>query len=150
MFTRFRWLWAASIFIVSGCAAPVTHNTASGKPEVTVTTSDLPALKSYITNDMINRGYTIVRESESQLVFDRPVQNVLVGALVGSSFNSTPNTRLTYVFIKNQTSYRVVGDVALITNPGSGFEKRNDMNAAQDTVVIQQMLERMRATLTAI
>ena len=44
---------------------------------------------------------------------------------------------------------RVVADIAIITNPGSGFKPRTEMNGSQDSVQIQAMLDQIKATLEA-
>lgn len=42
---------------------------------------------------------------------------------------------------------RVVADFAIITNPGSSFERRTDFNNNQDSVQIQSMLDQIKAEL---
>lgn len=103
---------------VGACASPVLHQTASGKVEVTIENSAQEPVKSELVNVMINRGYAINRDSPFQIVFDKPVMNVLAAALLGSRYNSTPDARLSFTITQAGTSVRVIGDLAIITNPG--------------------------------
>ena len=93
---------------------------------------------------MINRRYAITRETDFFVVFDRPVTNVLAAALLGSRYDSTPNARISYSLARIQDRIRVVADLAIITNPGSAFERPMNMNANQDALEIQAMMDHVR------
>jgi hypothetical protein len=140
-----------SICIVSlglaSCATPVQHNTASGKPEVTINVADLDAVTSTFQSEMINRGYMQTGGNRFMLKFDRPVTNILASALLGSRYDSQPNARITYMFSKFSSSIRVVADMAVITNPGSAFERRTPFNNNQDSLSIQQMMLNIKLML---
>lgn len=81
------------------------------------------------------------------LKFDRPVTNILASALLGSRYDSQPNARITYMFSKFSSSIRVVADMAVITNPGSAFERRTPFNNNQDSLSIQQMMLNIKLML---
>jgi hypothetical protein len=140
---RYRFLAAFAAIAVGACATPVTHQTASGKVEVTVTGAQEP-VKAELVNVMVNRGYTINRDSPFQIVFEKPIMNGLAAALLGSRYNSTPDARVSFTITQNGQATRIVGDLAVITNPGSGFEMRTDFNNSQDSAQIQLMLDGIR------
>jgi hypothetical protein len=135
-----------SFLFLAGCVAPVTHATPSGKVEVSISGVSKAAIRDRLTNDMINKGFLVVRSDESLLVVDRPVDNPLAAALLGSRYDSTPNARITFNIIKVGAAVRVIADCAIITNPGSGFERRTDVNNNAETVKIQSWLDKLKAS----
>ena len=134
-----------AMVMAAGCVAPVQHNTASGKPEVTVSTNDVGAVKAALVSEMIDRGYGITSEGDHRLVFDRAADSFLAGVLFGSSYDSTPNTRISYTLVPTSDGVRVVADLAVVTNPGSAFEKRMEMNHHQDSVGVQRALDALKS-----
>ena len=124
-------------FSLAACASPVTHQTASGRPEVTIATTTVDAVKGALISAMVNGGYSITRDSDYLLAFDRPVDNVLAAALLGSEYDSTPNARISYTIAELRSRIRVVADLALVTNPGSAFERHTNMNTNQDSLKVR-------------
>lgn len=138
----------AAFALLAGCATPVVHQTASGKPEVTIDTENVIGVKEALVSRMINRRYNLISDSDYQLVFDRPIENFLAGALLGSRYDSTPNARITYTLAVGTDSVRIVADLAIITNPGSAFERRMEMNSVKDSMEFQEMLNQLRDTFS--
>src|SRR5213082_3498511 len=110
-----------------GCVAPVQHNTPSGRPEVNIGGVTRATVQSYLTNEMLNHGYNLTSETESRLVFDRPMDNPMAGAVFGSEYDSIPNARITYTIAERGGAIRIVSDIRAITNPGSAFERQTDL-----------------------
>lgn len=140
-----NYLFAIAALALSGCATPVTHNTASGRPEATFQKS-LVDTHNVILNASINRGYQITRDSPNLIVADRPSKNAIANMMLGSQANPIVNARLTFTMIStmpNQT--RVVVDMAAITNPGTGFESSLAGNDGADSNVIQSWLTGLTA-----
>lgn len=134
---------------LAGCATPVQHQTASGKPEILVAGATPETVKPAVVNRMVSAGYRITKDTPYELAFDRPVENVAAAVLLGSKYDSTPNARVSYTIAGTGTGTRVVADLAVITNPGSAFERRTDFNGSQDTVKIQGVLDQVRGDLEA-
>ena len=133
------------VFLVSACATPVTHYTPSGKPEVTISSTDGDLIKSLVISEMLNRGYSVSSEREYSISFDKSVDNVLAASLLGSQYNSTPNARITYTIIRTQNALsRVVAALQFVTNPGSPHERYTDASGNRDSVEIQALLYRVR------
>lgn len=131
----------------TGCVAPVSHTTASGKPEVTIQRTTADAVKSAIVNRMVNGGYRITKDTPYEVAFDRPVQNIAAQVLLGSKYDSQPNARVSYMIATIGADVRVVSDMAIITNPGSGFEQRTEMNNSQDSSDVQRLLNEIKYTV---
>lgn len=100
------------------------HHTPSGKVEATISGASPDDVKAALINEMLNRGYSITNDTSYMISFDRPVDNVFAAALLGSNYDSTPNARISYMLAKVGDATRVVADLAMITNPGSLFERR--------------------------
>ena len=81
------------------------------------------AIKSNIVGTMTGKGFSISRDTQFQLAFDKPADNILVMALLGSRYDIVPNERVTFTFAPNGAKTMVFADIAIITNPGSGFER---------------------------
>ena len=138
------------ILLVSACATPVAHHTPSGKPEVTISSTDGELIKNLVISEMIDRGYSVSSEREYSIAFDRPVENVFAAALLGSQYNSTPNARITYTVVRTPNGLsRVVATLQVVTNPGSPHERYTDASGNRDSVEIQALLDRVRDRIEA-
>jgi len=135
------------LFLVAGCAAPIKHLTPSGRPEVTITGRVGEQVVARITDYMLNRGYNVKTATNTLLVFEKPIDNVLATVLLGSRYDSTPAARVTYTTIETETSTRVVASLAAITNPGSAFERVTPMDNSKDSVSLQQFLNELKSSL---
>jgi phosphotransacetylase len=134
---------AVAPIALTGCAHPVQHFTPSGKVE-TVFLAPTDAVKGRIIGQMTDWQYTVSKDTPYMIAFDRPSQDLMTNVLMGSKYDSTPNFRITYTFIQTQPgSVRVVADCAIITNPGSAYERRASINNSKETMKIQAMLDRL-------
>lgn len=73
---------------------------------------------------MLNRGFDLRKDTNYQLVFERPITDIFTAALFGSQYDHTPNARITATQAASPKSVRVIVDLAVVTNPGSAFERR--------------------------
>lgn len=96
---------------------------------------------------MLNRGYNLTQDNQFTVSFDRPVENVLAAAMLGSSYDGTPNARVTYTIVEANGATRVIADMAIVTNPGSSFERRTPMSNSQDSVKIQEFLNGLKRSI---
>jgi SPOR domain len=132
---------------LAGCGTPVRQNTASGRPEVTVHQVPADRVKAAIVNEMIDMGYRITKDSQFEIAFDRPTDNPVAAVLFGSKYDAQPNARISYSIAQMGNDVRVVADMAIITNPGSGFEQRTDVSDGADSPKIQEFLDGMARSL---
>ena len=138
----------ASFLTLSACAGTLHRpQTASGRPEVTITNATPEKIKPVLVSEMANAGYRISKDTPYELAFDKPVQNLAMAALLGSRYDSQPNARITYTFAQIGKDTRVIGDVAVITNPGSAFERRTELNNGVDAYDLQTGLQRLSAAM---
>ncbi|MBA5777189.1 hypothetical protein H2509_08625 [Stappia sp. F7233] len=128
----------AIAFALVACQG-VQHNTASGRPEVT-TRKSVEVVKNSAINELINHGYAVTADTPYSMTFEKPVENPVAAALLGSQWNSVPNARIRLTFAKVPAGTRVVADLAFVTNPGTGFERLTPANNNPDSVKIQEWL----------
>lgn len=128
-----------------GCAGKnVTHHTPSRKVETTIMSTDTETIIGMITDNMINRGYSTKEISDRFIIFEQPVKNILGAALFGSRYDSSPNTRITYNINCYNKKTRIVASFAVVTNPGSAFERISNFDNHQDTPKYQSMLNKIK------
>ena len=136
-----------SALLAMGCADQVTHQTPSGKPEVTIAGRVGDQARALIAGRMVDAGYNMRSGSDSMLVFDKPNSTVMAAVLFGSRYAGTPNARITYTVIEAGAVTRVVASLAMITNPGSAFERASPMDASPDSQGVQNLLFEIKRTL---
>ncbi len=145
-------LLAASLLAAAtlhGCGTPVQHATASGNVEVTISAPTADVVKAALVNEMVNRGYRITKDTPYEVVFDKPVENFAAQLLLGSRYDGVPNARISYMIAATPPTVRVVADMAIITNPGSSFERRTPLNNGQDSMQVQTILDSIKTKLEA-
>lgn len=136
---------ALAFFVaLAACAAPVAHQTASGRAEATYPGVKVENVKAALVNRMTNGGYRVVRDSQFQLAFEKPNDNLAVNLLLGSKYDPQTNLRVTFDIAQAGDAVRVVSDLAVITNPGSGFEQRTDLNGSAASAEIQDTLDGLK------
>jgi hypothetical protein len=143
----FRAAIGAALTLLTACATPTRNETPSGKVEATFRNVAVDKAKSALVNMMINRGYRITKDTPYELSFDKPVENLAAQVLLGSKYDSQPNARIAYYLAVNGSDVRVVADLAIITNPGSAFERRTDVNNGADAPAIQAALNDLASSL---
>ena len=129
------------------CAAPVRHYTPSGRPEVTINGKVGKQVQSEITNLMLNNRYNVKTSTDTLMVFERPIENILAASLLSSKYDKNPIVRVTFNIIEMETSTRVVASFAAVTNPGSAFERIRPMNNNVDTVNYQMRLNELKGRI---
>ncbi len=101
---------------MTGCAVlnPQPLNTGSGRPEITISSSQKAGIVSGISSKMLDQGFTMTEENSSKLAFEQESfqgigQKVAAGLLFGSEDS---RTKVVFNFIpKNTQEVRVMADV---------------------------------------
>ena len=132
----------ASALIFAGCAS-TDLGTASGRPEAFAEGVSRASTIMAFNEAMINRGYTIVAESASRVVYEKAADNFAAQLLFGSQYNTVPNLRVTMNYLQVSGGTRVIADLAVITNPGSGFAKPTSANQSADAARLQKWMRQV-------
>lgn len=113
--------------------------TASGGPEIVMPNTTVSAVKSELVLRMTSDGYRITRDSDYELAFDKPAQGA-AALLMGSRYDPVPYVRVSYAFAPTADAVRVSANTAIITNPGSSFERRAETTRGPDGQAVQNIL----------
>ncbi|PZU74986.1 MAG: hypothetical protein DI546_09425 [Rhizobium sp.] len=144
---KFKVAAVALCIIVSGCQTapqgPLPTN------EFTFN-ADKAKTKDAIISSFLPNGYQLVRDSEFQLVLDKPAtDNFGAQMIYGSQWNGVPNARVTMTLTGNNPT-KVTTQLAVITNPGTGFERPNDVNQNHDArAAMVSRMQQAQAKLAA-
>lgn len=121
-------------------------STASGRPEVTISGKPLPAIKGALLSRMLDNGYRVTRDDASTLTVEKEASGVLAPLLLSTPAGGSPNVRIVYTFAEIGWATRVVADMAIISNPGTTFEKRIDMSQSSEAPKVQGYLDSVGGT----
>ena len=125
-------------------------DTPTGKPEITIQTKDAKKVIASLQNAMINREYSLVKQSENLNVWERPMKDFASSLAYGSKMNPTPYFRVTYTFIYNENTIRIIASIHIVTNPGTNFEQIKDVSKqSRSAHNIQEVLLRCQSNDTS-
>jgi hypothetical protein len=116
MFARLLSLLTA--LLVAGCLTTVKHDTASGRPEVTIPGKSAKEVLAFTTNELINKGYMIRTRNEMNAIFEKKFTGTGAFLLTGPGL-ADPVYRLTLDFVDLSGTTRVIASHALVSNPGA-------------------------------
>jgi hypothetical protein len=135
------------LMLLIGCAGVQRLNTPSGKPEVTLRVAEKKEVIDIFTNAFANKGFNPIDITEYKAVYGKRMEdNVAASVLMGSRYDSVPEYRITCTFVNLPSGdLRIITDLAIITNPGSAFERRTDMNRSKDSHAMQKELETLKS-----
>lgn len=125
-----KWLLALFlVFALSGCATPPPPlGTPTGRPEVTVQGVTKKQVIDTIVSRSVIRGNQIKSVNEYGVVLGRRVDGVGAAMLYGSRYDSKPEARVHINVIDDAPgAVRVFARAEMITNPGSAYERVNDV-----------------------
>lgn len=135
------------VFLLVGCAAVQPLHTPSGRPEVTISGATKKEVLDLVVSEMLASGAQVKQVNEYGAVFGKRDDSLTGALLFGSRYDSTPEMRITFNVAETSGSVRVFCNVAMVTNPGSAFERVTDVTGGKTASDIQAMLERLRARL---
>jgi hypothetical protein len=142
----FRTLVLAAAVLTAGCLATVKHDTASGRPEVTIPGKAAKDVLAFTTNELVNQGYMIRTRSEMNAIYEKKFTGTGAFLLTGPGL-ADPVYRLTLDFIEMSGQTRVVASHALVSNPGGQkgvAEKVTSTDDTNESKDIQKLLDGIR------
>ena len=140
------WVAALSLLAIVGCADPVKHGTASGRPEVTIPGKSAKDVLAFTTNELINKGYQIRSRNEMNAVFETKFTETGAFLLSGPGL-AGPVLRLTLDFVDVSGQTRILASQALVSNPGGQKgvpEKVNSTDGMAISRDVQSLLNSIR------
>ncbi len=136
---------AAILFIgLCGCQAVPPIQTPSGRPECFIDGIEPAPVQAYCVERMIANGAVLQQQTPSQLVFWVENDNMMANTLLGSQYDPTTTHEYRFIFSPVRGGTQVYGQIALLTNEGSAFERRTDLTSGQAGYDMWQALVRIR------
>jgi len=133
--------------MIAGCATTQRLTTPSGKPEVTINTTDRGKIKSVIINEFMNAGFTMVSESDYGIVFSKPMEGfggIMYKAMLGNLYSSSPEWNVRINMATTGDSTRVMAQAIVRMQNAFGQEDVNDMTKGKAGVQLQEILQRIK------
>lgn len=117
-----KMLALAATLGLAGCQT-AQMDTASGGPEVTIRGARPDQIKPAIVSAMLNTRLRIKSDTQYSLVFEKQDDSVMMAALFGTGYGP-PVHRVSFAIAEVPGGTRVVADSVIISNAGSGYERR--------------------------
>lgn len=141
-----------------GCAAQPEKivTTASGWPEVEITTSNKQAVKENLIQRNSANGWNLEQESDSSLLFTRvddsgSFNSALTQAMIGNSYSTQPKYEARYIISNNSGKVKVVVNVAVSTQMAFGQVNRVFLNKNNATFnAYQTQLYKVKSEIEGI
>lgn len=143
---RVRALALVTAGLMVGCLATVKHETASGRPEVTIPGKAAKDVLAFTTNELVNQGYMIRTRSEMNAIYEKKFTGTGAFLLTGPGL-ADPVYRLTLDFIEMSGQTRVIASHALVSNPGGQkgvAEKVTSTDDTSESKDVQKLLNGIR------
>lgn len=137
--------FSLSIFFV-GCVITPPLQTSSGRPEVTLYGITKKQFFDNVAATASINGYVIREVNDYNMVIAKKNTSFGAAVLFGSSYDSTPEERITLTVIEVPRGIRIFATCTIVTNPGSAFEKTTTSSNFRG---IQAELEKMKANYGA-
>lgn len=114
--------------IFGGCSSLPPLDTPSGKPEVFIEGATKAQVMELLVLEVMGWGYSVSEQTDFSLVFIKDADDLGAQLLFGSQYNSTPQKQLRCTLAQTESGVKLVGRFSIVTNPGSGLEKGNDLS----------------------
>ena len=124
---------AAAVLAAAVCAAAcVPPASLSGPPaRETAWWTSRDEVKNVIVQQMVDDGYTVKATTDFSLTFEKPASG-LMNALYSSEWNHQAVYRVVFNVVPGGAdTVHITGAVAVVTNPGSGFEQAQDVSGRE-------------------
>lgn len=118
----------ALIPVLGSCSSLPPLDTPSGKPEVFIEGATKAQVMELLVIEVMGWGYSVSEQTDFSLLFIKDADDLGSQLLFGSQYNSTPQKQLRCTLAQTGSGVNLVGRFAIVTNPGSGFEKGNDLS----------------------
>lgn len=105
-------------FLAACAATPPPLNTPSGKPEVTINSSDRSAVKGALINVLMTNGYSIDQDSDFTLLVSKEVPEgkaIMYQAMYGNANSSAPriSIQISMGTVNGQTRVMAIGQARM-------------------------------------
>ena len=93
---------------------------------------------------MLAKGYQVKNITDHMAVY-RKMSSAGMAMLLGSRYDPIPEDRVSCTILESDGGVRIVATVAVVTNPGSAFERIWDLSMGKQGHAFQAELEQFKA-----
>lgn len=111
---------------------------------VTINSENRKAIKDELVGYMIGKGFSIAKDSEYQISFDKEVPNFFYLNLRTGQY---PVARAVFNIAPISGATLVTASPYIVYNPGSGYEKIQTHSNKEDTVGLQRTLYKLKSAI---
>jgi S1-C subfamily serine protease len=141
---RLSRLIAAAILLSGGASAAC----AADRAEVTIPLASADRVKAALANEMLSRGWRLVKDAGLQISFEHSISGVVANMLFSTPAGGAPIERVSFAVVGSREVTRVVADISVVSNAGTAFESSIDTNGGADTPNIQAALDAVSLELS--
>lgn len=120
-----------------------TINTPSGFPEVTLQNVNADCVRQHMQSSAMSMGSLVRTSNDNMLIVGKPTKNMLAVALMGTGLNATPEERATIMYARLGNDLRIVAQLSMVSNPGTGLEHSVPTSNRQDAAALISLAERI-------
>lgn len=114
--------WPVILSVLAGCSSlPHAGQSAISQTHLLVPGS-LSEVSRALTQEMARRQYTVVSQSETQLVFDRPIDNAALWAALDGAADRLPMARVVVSLAPTGTATKLDAQLTIIAARGTAQE----------------------------
>lgn len=140
---------AIAIGFLTGCAATPPLGTPSGRPEVFISGVKPHQVIEKVVERAAIKGNKIKAVTAYNVTMARSEKSVGYALAFGSAFSTFPESRVTVTVVGSPKGTTAYASLEMVTNPGSAFEKSEDMTEPAGAT-LQALLQEISASLTSV
>jgi hypothetical protein len=143
------WLLMAFLLMIPGCQTTKLA-TRSGKPEVTINTTDREMVKAILIDVCFNSGLSMVSDSSYSLVFSKPYEGfggVMYQVLLGNAYSSSPVIVVRFNLVTLNSATRVIAQAQVSMQNAFGRQDNNDISSGKYGQDLLRMLHDVKSRI---
>jgi len=118
--------------------------TTSGRPEGTFPSAmSVAQVRDLLVNYFANRGFEVKRSDQHSLLFTRIDDSFAARLVFGTRFGGNPELRINATTVQTEDGIRVILGPSYVSNPGTAFEKSQDVSHWNDGKRLQAEIEEL-------
>jgi hypothetical protein len=136
-----------ALILLAACAIPPLP-TPSGRPEVTFPLQlSLSEVRNILVQHFATRGFDVRRSDEHSLLFTRIDDSLGARLAFGTPRGGNPELRINATTVQTTNGVRVILGPSYVSNPGTAFEKSQDVSNWNDGKRLQAEIEQLIRSL---
>lgn len=137
-----------SLLLAAACQASAPLWTASGRPEMEIRTAARAEVLQCLVETLGLHGFELLAARECTAIFSKPAEDTETRLLMGARKGQACAFRVTCELGESEGGVTIVGDIQLVSNPGTEHQRVKDYSRESEIAhEVQGALEELVATL---